>query len=377
MNREKIQEKIRKKTAAVAAVVLLAALLPGQAGAGQAGAGQEKGKKYEFYGDFRFRGEYDTNRSEGREGRFRERVRLRLGILYKTGVFTLGARLVTGNAADPNSTHQTLGTMLNRFSLSLDRAFVTFKPGKIPLWITAGKFSHPFKTGGIYNELVWDGDVSPEGIAAGYTSGGKKIKWGLIAGDYRLVERNNETDTSLFAGQFFVETTASRIVVLAACGLYEYRNLNVDGQAFADNAGNFAGEPERFASRFSIMDALLQIGVPGRRPVFFSLQYFKNFAAVVDRDEGYALGCSVGRTQGPGDYKVYYQYQVVEQDAVFSPFSQDDFLQQTNFGGHLFGVKYNVASSVNLNLWGLLSKMDFPRAGEYQVRFRLDLNIKF
>ncbi len=70
-----------------------------------------------------------------------------------------------------------------------------------------------------------------------------------------------------------------------------------------------------------------------------------------------------------------YQFQHIEQDAVFSPFVQDDFRRQTNFEGHVFGLAYTLHKKVSLHAWGLLDSA-VAGAGENQSRFRLDLNVK-
>lgn len=340
-------------------------------------AQDQNDKPYEFFGDFRLRSEYDANRDNNLKDRFRERVRLRFGANYRVNEYlTIGARLVTGNSDDPNSPYQTMGTIFNKAPFNLDRAHVTFRLKDIPLWLIGGKFPHPFQTPAVYTELVWDADVHPEGVAAGYTFNWSDNKVGIIAADYILLEKNSDTDALTTAGQVFIEIPNESFTILAVLGGYRYYNMKKDAAVFQDNAGN-AGTAQ-FTSDFAVIDAFFNFIL--RRevwPIVFNIQFIKNVEANIEEDTGFAVGAVLGQTTSPGDFKIYYQFQLVEQDAVFSPFAQDDFLAQTNFKGHVFGLTYRLLKKTDVNLWGLLSKLDTPGGGNLQTRFRADLTVSF
>jgi len=338
---------------------------------------QEEKKPYKFLGDFRFRSEFDTNRDNALPNRFRDRVRLRFGGNYRINdYFTVGGRLTTGDPEDPNSPYQTLGTVFKKTSFALDQAYVTFRLKTSPFWITGGKFAHPFQTPAIYKELVWDADVHPEGVAAGYGFNWTGAKAGLIAADYALVERNRDKDTFAAAAQIYFEVPRQPFSLLGAIGGYRYYNIDTDQTVFRDNAGN-AGATQ-FQSDFAIIDVFLNVTYKrGRWPVAFNAQFIKNTEAKIAEDAGIAVGAALGETKSPGDIKLYYQYQLIEQDAVFSPFVQDDFLAQTNFKGHLFGLTWRLLEKTDLNLWGLISKQDSPSGKNWQNRLRADLTTSF
>ena len=61
-----------------------------------------------------------------------------------------------------------------------------------------------------------------------------------------------------------------------------------------------------------------------------------NTDAEGDADQGFAAGLKVAGSSGC--WNLYYQFQTVEQDAVFSPFAGDDFILQTNHQSHVFGT---------------------------------------
>ena len=73
---------------------------------------------------------------------------------------TLGARLVTGDADDPNSTDVQLSDFDDNFELSLDLAYAQLNLGGLQLY--GGRIPQPF----VHTDLVWDGDVIPQGLSA-------------------------------------------------------------------------------------------------------------------------------------------------------------------------------------------------------------------
>ncbi|MDY0242300.1 MAG: putative porin [Rhodospirillaceae bacterium] len=103
------------------------------------------------------------------EDRTRERIRARVGLEADIGEgFTTGVRLATGDSSSPVSTNQTLGGSGGNFSkyqVWLDRAFIAYAPELPKQWglnVTAGRFDNPF----FGTDLVWDGDLGFDGLAA-------------------------------------------------------------------------------------------------------------------------------------------------------------------------------------------------------------------
>lgn len=116
-------------------------------------------------GDFRLRWERTTNQEPTTQPlildpRNRWVVRFRAGVTKQFGKLTnFGVRVATGPRSDPNSTDITLGDFADRLEISVDRAYLELKQGGA--FLTGGKFANPFTT----TELVWDGDVNPQGVA--------------------------------------------------------------------------------------------------------------------------------------------------------------------------------------------------------------------
>ena len=337
---------------------------------------QDALNRLKLYGDLRLRGESTVNR-DGKRDNDRARIRTRLGANYQLyDDLLIGARLVTGSGDDPKSTHVTLGDGFKKFEVGLDRAFLTYQPDwALGGWATAGKFAHPFRQNPVYGELVWDADIQPEGAVLGYTRRGipgvDELR--IVGGGYYFFHQNDAGD----AGGAVVQGSA-RIPLGAhftsdvAVGYYWWSDPTPDGNSPLpkfDLSGNFG-----------ILNPILSVSYNDwRTPVVASAEFIYNTRARSSRDSGYALGLALGRAAKQGDWRAYYQWQVVEADSVFPAVSQDDFAFTTDFRGHVFGVNYQLFDKVGLHAWALVARLDDPGVGDdsFVWRPRLDLNVKF
>jgi len=139
-----------------------------------------------LFGDIRFRYEGIFNAKLtnvlDNPDRNRVRIRARLGVGIDATEEVQGRlRLATGDANDPISTNQTLTDDFTRKPVSFDWVYITLSPWKTlgldqltgsakPRFsVTFGKYPVPmFVPAG--SELVFDSDLSPEGIAESFTA---------------------------------------------------------------------------------------------------------------------------------------------------------------------------------------------------------------
>lgn len=322
--------------------------------------------------------------------RHRQRLRLRVGAdLDLSEEVRIGARVTTGDPQDARSPYQTWGDGGRKFDLNLDRAFATWTPawGR-GAWATAGKFGHPFRSNPIYGELLWDADLQPEGVAMGWS--GKDVGMlsdlRFVGGAYNVLERGAGTDAFALVVQGSASAKlADDVSMTASLGYLHFTNPTPGGatRILGDNRGNATidtnsdGTADAYMSDFGLLNPILAVTMSGwERPVTFAGEVFWNTQAEGSRDFGWALGAAIGSTRAPGDWQLYYQWQVIEQDAIFTPFAQDDFLLATNFRGHVFGGKYRFTPWADAHLFALVSRADDPAAGgsrsdDWRVRFDL------
>ncbi len=352
-------------------------------------AGQEPssgGDRWVLSGDLRLRGEYDVDRT-ALPNRARPRVRFRVGLEHSlVSRVYVGARLVTApSAADPNSTHQTVGLGFQAYRVALDRAYVRWEvPIDGELSIRAGKFGHPFTNGIVYDELVWDADVQPDGVAAVYRPTGAVR---IVAGEYLVLHRSPGTSVGLTAAQAaWTGRIAGSVTAGTAVGVFAYGRPDEEGARVLarENQGNAlitaaTGDTLAFASDFDLVHLIGWLRYsPGPLRLAVGGQYVANTSAATGLDDdGFAVAAELGSPDRMGSWLVHYQYQRMDQEAVFSPFAQDDFLDATNFRGHLMGVSVRARSGITVHLWTLWSARRRPPVDTLQKRFRLDLNLTF
>jgi phosphate transport system substrate-binding protein len=352
--------------------------------------------KYRFlqpYGDMRIRAEQDVSATADRfRGRFRARGGA--GAIISPAV-KVDVRLVTSNNPDdPNSPYADFTDGFNQVRIAIDRGYLEFNPQGFSVFkLFLGKMPNPFVNSNVYSELTWDDDIQPEGGAFSFNFNqlGMVSNLSLTNGTFLMSQFSTGQDKSwLNASQVALTARVSeRLELTLASGLYyfnEIKGSDLLKTVFDGNVGNATyfdvyvnGSDtiltERYASDFAIFDNFILVQIKGRkRPLTFKGQYLYNPGA--DRNNrGFAAGFSLGDLNETGHWRLYYQYQQMEQDAVFSPFVQDDFRRQTNFTGHVFGFAYAFDKKISLHAWDLIDEAN-GQAGIRQSRFRVDLNVK-
>jgi hypothetical protein len=333
----------------------------------------------------------------------RSRLRLRFGATAKVSdSVTAGFRIATGNTTGPTSTNQTMGQGFNKYSVVLDRGFLTLKPTSW-LSLTGGRIANPFFS----TDLVWADDLNFEGAAAlasvpfshsvtGFATAGwfplrtdnpnqtksrdliglqAGLKWRLASStdlkiaaalySYRGIEGALE-DNDRCGSDF--STGSDGVCKFAASDYgtrYEYPNgLRQRGNTlFATNAmaDNLAGTTYwGLASEFRELNLTGSLDIANFDPVHVVLtgDFVKNLAfdrskmsvrtgsTVLDgRDTGYLGKISVGHPSmvNQGSWNVSLAYRWLGSDAVVDAYTNSDFgLGGTNSKGYILGGSYGI-----------------------------------
>jgi len=329
------------------------------------------------YGDARIRFETTTHLSDG-ASRNRHVFRVRLGAEYAINDrIVTGLRLATGSPDDPNSTDVTLGDFNDDLGVSLDRAFLRHATETVSL--TGGKFENPFAS----TDLVWDGDVNPQG-AAGTVALPRLV--GIrptLNGLFFFVDEQSGGPNSLMVGGQLV-LASSRSTPLhfeGGIGYYDYEIRSLDAAGPGDTRSNRLNPGETaFRSDFDLVDLLARVVYDGwgpQWPVQATLNYVHNAGAFDDEDDGIRVAVQAGREAKRGDMQLRYGYTRAETDAVLAAFSNDNTTLPTNYQQHAVSIDYVVLSATTLNLTGYVYRpLRVEVSGiEDGVRFRLRLNL--
>jgi hypothetical protein len=297
-------------------------------------------------GDFRLR--YEGNYGDDDAPDWQRGVlRARLGATYAVNErLTIGGRLSTGDPDDPNSSDVTLSNFADDFDVSLDAAYAKVAFADATLW--GGKFQLPF----MRTDLVWDGDVNPQGIGANYELplGGGALK---LAGLYFLVDQSVAgSDSSMLGAQlgFELPLTEDLRAELAA-GWYDYALPGVAGADAGDLRSNLIGPDGRYVSDFDLVDVIASLTFRGREswPLRLTTEYVRNLGARTSGDSGYSIELFAGKTAGKGDWRLGYGYSVAEVDAVLAAFSHDNTTIATNYRQHALVINYAITKDVILD----------------------------
>ncbi len=329
-------------------------------------------------GDVRFR--YQNTDEDGKDARERWRFRGRISLGAKiSDDLKADLRLVT-NTGDPISDNQTMSGAFDDKPARFDRAVFTWTPAD-DLALRFGKMGQPWIA---VDDLVFSGDVNPEGIAANYAVKGDSIALMLHGGGFMIEERSSDDETMLYTGQAAIKIKAGNGSITLGSSIYAYDNVEGQrllGPSAASAYGNTTrkiGEGDDaysvYANGYTIFEAFVQAGFKmGTIPVTLGGQYMVNSDANRD-DTGY-LGMFQARLTDA--LRVGYQYRYVEKDANLGIFAENtDFGNGTNASGHIPYVQYQIGKNYNIKVQYAIGERGLDNGKDIST-FKIDLAASF
>lgn len=343
------------------------------------------------------------------EDRYRLVGRVRAGLLAQLGNgFKLDVRLASGNIRSPVSTNQTLGNYGGRWSVNVDKAAMLWNPintgNDREFDLRLGRFANPFVTN---NELIWDNDLTFEGLSATYAldlfgNDPGRMERGLFLtlGAFPLQEFELSTDDKwLYGGQLGTEVTfGSQARLRLTGGYFQYENITGITNAFGSNLLDFTAprfvqkgntlfdirtdlDPNSnllaLAGEYEIASANVSLDLGfGDTHVIIGGEYVKNLGwetadvlartngavfiladlddpPLEERTEGYEASVSVGRPtlSAFGHWRAFVLYRYLERDAVLDAFTDSDFrLGGTDVKGYQLGFDLGLSRGAWLRL---------------------------
>ncbi len=340
-----------------------------------------------FSGDFRYR--YEMIDEEGSDNRNRNRIRFRVGATAKVSEdVDLGFRLATAEevsttgshtGGDPVSTNQSFDDAFSKKSIWLDLAYFIWHPKDIPgLNVIGGKMETPFyRVGG--NQLIFDSDLTPEGIAVQYTKPlTEQDEVFVNGGGFYVNEVSGGADTSLWGIQGGLKHTfENKSTLTGGASYYSYGNIEGSGPLVGSGFQGNSNAGGLYVSDYDIAEVFGEYGFKcGQTPAALFADYAKNTSASTSEDTGWLVGGKIGKCKDPGSWELSYDYRDLEADAVLGAFNDSDFIGGgTNGKGHCFGGKYQLAKNVQANLTYFLDEKG--NDNHNYDRLMLDLLFKF
>lgn len=325
---------------------------------------------------------------EGKDTQQRDRIRARAGVAAKPGdAVKTEIELATGGG-NPVSAYQTLGGGSSRKEIRLNIASIEWKP-IADVAVAGGKTRNPFTDPG---SLVWDGDVTPEGVTLSGSRPVGPVELLANAGYLWVEERSSADDAQLFAGQvggrYRLTPTVSLLVGASAYGFQNMDGFDVIDWEKKSNAygnstvrGSASGSTtnKAYATGFQLIDGFARLGFELGLSVDLYGQYLVNADADEDRT-GYAAGVTVGRARDPRSFEVGYGFRRLERDAAPGFMTDSDFWGGGSDGqGHKVYARYQIAKNVQCGVNSYFSERlvsDSAKRHDYD-RFQVDIGVRF
>ena len=360
-------------------------------------------ERIKISGDFRYRHDHTDKEDSSRWGRWengvdRHRIRARLMIeAMINGDWDVAFRIASGSGssggesdtASPISTNQDLEDAFSSKHLWLDLAYFKWHPAANEgLNVFGGKMKNPFYRAG-KNQLIWDSDLNPEGIAVQYVKPLSDVdKILLRGGGFWVDEDGDGADTSLWGAQAYLKhTIGNPDYVLAGASFYDYGNLegrSTLGGTYSDKTSFFGntntGVGGVYSSDYDIFEAFGEYGFKyAGLPLAVFGSWVQNVAASTNEDTGWLVGGKLNKIKAPGSWQLSYDYRDLEADAVVGGFTESDFLSsRTDSRGHKFAFQYQLAKNLRTELiyYHLKDVSDSSRDLDYR-RLQGSLIFKF
>ncbi len=310
-------------------------------------------------GDVRVRYEnihIEDELDNGGRDKDRQRIRARLGAFTQVNPeVEAGIQIASGGGKDARSTNQDLSDYFNKKDLWLDLAYIDFHPLQVPgLKVFGGKMKQPWVSMG---DVIWDGDINPEGGAITYKRmfGGTEV-FGS-AGYYVLQDNIDgegvqfEHDLRLYAGQIGTRLyPGDSFKVTLGGSVYAYDD-DEDSAALRVNGNT--------TDQFRLYEAFGQLDVIGLPlPLSVYGQYVMNGAARgVDDDQDQAW--LVGFMTRVFDIGLDYNYRDVQRNGVVGAFTDSDFAAgYVGSRGHKLKAKYDVSKNFSVGATYFMAESD-------------------
>lgn len=312
-------------------------------------------QKTHLKGDFRLRYQYER-REHDTEGRERGRIRYRLGVISNPlSKLEVGAGLASGGS-DARSTNETFDDVFSTPDIRLDYAYAQYQLTD-DMKIIGGKF--PMKN---YlwtpTDLLWDGDINPEGGSLNYSRQlSKNLDLFANGGVWYLDHKDqvDETDpfmTYLQTGLKFGNDTIDSTI---AGTFYSFDGIKGSTRYTgkyntADSNGGYKYDYDSGSVGMEVGYTKLVEETPYRIALFG--EYVSNPDAE-EQNNGWTSGIKFGhkKVSAPGSWQAQYLYAYLGKDAWFESFPDSDRYEgSTNVKSHEAILNYAVKKNLTLGL---------------------------
>ena len=348
--------------------------------------------RFHFKGDLRLR--YESKETYYKDGTdttnkytYHNRYRLRLVAavdLMQNLKFDVGMRSGYANPTSGNQTFLDDKALSDYFweSLRFNILDIAYKNGDSTLKV--GR--HPYMIyRPIKSQLIWDNDLSFNGVSYNYENDSRIINAGINQPTY--AEQVNAKNTiNLFFAQYVQKIKLENSQLNVGTAIYYYDGVKGNTPIYNTNKGTGMGNTlvnGVFKNDYNILEAFGELKFKDifGKPLAVAAGMAYN-AVASDKNLGYDLAVQIGKAKKVHDWQLKYSYTDLQADAVLGAHSDsDNFGGGTAAKGHAIRAKYKFGK--NTYLAGTFffdtlfagKKVGKP-AADYE-RVQLDAIIKF
>jgi hypothetical protein len=281
-------------------------------------------------GDFRYRLDQESER-------IRHRIRGRLSATgeIKNNI-SYGARLISGSD-NPLSGNQTIGSGFSSKPIMIDHLFTDINLNKNTI-ITLGKYKNRFLKSG-NTELIWDEDLSLEGIHIEYSKG----LFYLNLGHNWVEERAESKDTIIQSAQIGFNYTFPGTKIDFGLSYFDYQGVQNQSTLYdsSESFGNSINSSNNYINDYDLIEAKLKMKFT-LIPLVFTANYVTN-EKIKSNNQAWLSSIHYHLKS---NIEVAFNYRIVEIDSIIGAFSDSDFNGGITGGkGYELGLKYKFTSS--------------------------------
>ena len=311
-------------------------------------------QKLKLKGDFRLRYQHDDKDLDSVSGRNRGRIRYRLGVETKVNDQVKVAAGLASGGSDPRSTNQTFQDTFSTKGINLDYAYVeyaarpwlTFVGGKMP---RKGILWEP-------TDLLWDGDITPEGGAILLTKSINDLDLFVNLGLFHIDESSSKSDEPYMGYiQPGINLKLSDGISLkgAVTGyIVQTAEYDIDNSA-GTNTLNGANHQYDYDAVSPAFELAVKEPLGGIVPYLSLFGEYVNAFDPSDDSSGFAAGIKLGdkKVKKAGQWQIKYIYRRLERDAWFDALPDSDAYDgDTNVKGHEIALNYGLNKNITFGL---------------------------
>lgn len=299
----------------------------------------------------------------------RHRVQAKLQALRKINKYFKGTIGLASGSTEPTSTNQTLDNGFTTKSINLDTAVIdsNFKGQNLKF----GKMKNPLYKPG-KSQLIWDGDLRPEGVHGNFNYNIKETALTLNLGQFWIEEKSSSEEVYLSTAQLLVSHKFKPLKVTLGAGVISYDNLKGEttlGDS-SDSLGNTAtcttsGSTTTCAydQNYKLTNFFVELKLKlANLPFTLYYDMVSNSKVSVD-DKASAIGLKIGKAKKKGSWQFSYVNKKLEKDAVVAGLTDSDFKGAGTDGkGHKIAVAYALMDDTTLGLTHFINETSLTQS---------------